>query len=232
MTDERRKFRREGEAQRQGDLIAAALDLMADGGPQAATVRAIAERAGVTPGLIRHYFRTKEDLLGAAYSSFVAQMTERQLAAIEDAGPDPRARLARFVARALCPPQTDGRMLGVWAGFLHLVQREPQLRAVHRAGYYAFRDALETLIGAALAAEGRVLPAATLRAEAIACTALIDGLWLEGSVLPEDFPDLALPRLGLAKIGRLLGLALHDASCDPPCEPIREAIWAPTEEER
>ncbi|HRK43503.1 MAG TPA: TetR family transcriptional regulator, partial [Gemmobacter sp.] len=42
MTGERRKFTREGEERRREALIAAALDLVAEGGPGAATVRAIA----------------------------------------------------------------------------------------------------------------------------------------------------------------------------------------------
>ncbi len=76
MTGERRKFRREGEETRRDALIAAALALVAEGGAQAATVRAIADRAGVTPGLIRHYFDTKEDLTRAAYASADGRMTD------------------------------------------------------------------------------------------------------------------------------------------------------------
>ena len=75
MSGQRRTFRREGEAQRREDLVAAALDCIAEGGPLGATVRAIAERAGVTPGLIRHYFNTKEDLISAAYSALMTGMT-------------------------------------------------------------------------------------------------------------------------------------------------------------
>ena len=59
-------------------------------------------------------------------------------------------------------------------------------------------------------AAGRPAGPTQLRAEAIACNALIDGLWLEGSVLPEDFAAGELPRLGLEKIGALLGLPLMD----------------------
>ncbi|MDE3238877.1 MAG: TetR family transcriptional regulator C-terminal domain-containing protein [Paracoccaceae bacterium] len=206
MPGTRRKFRREGEAQRQGDLIEAALDLMAEGGPQAATVRAIAERAGVTPGLIRHYFRTKEDLLAAAYAHFVEVMTANHRATLDDAPDDPLGRLARFVTGALRPPLTDARTVGIWAGFLHLVQREPGLKQIHRTGYRTFRGELESLIAAVLAAAGRPATAAELEAEATAVNALIDGLWLEGSVLPEDFSDETLPRLGLKKTGALLGV--------------------------
>jgi TetR/AcrR family transcriptional regulator, transcriptional repressor of bet genes len=56
---DRRKFRREGEERRREALMAQRRwNLMAEGGVSGATVRAIAERAGVTPGLIRHYFES------------------------------------------------------------------------------------------------------------------------------------------------------------------------------
>lgn len=206
MPGTRRKFRREGEAQRQGDLIEAALDLMAEGGPQAATVRAIAERAGVTPGLIRHYFRTKEDLLAAAYAHFVEVMTANHRATLDSAPDDPIARLALFVAGSLRPPLANARTVGIWAGFLHLVQREPALKQIHRKGYHAFRGELESLIAAVFAATGRPAAAEELESEATAVNALIDGLWLEGSILPEDFGEETLPRLGLQKTGALLGV--------------------------
>ena len=67
MQPARRLYRRESEESRRTALIAATQELVAQGGPEAATVRAIAERAGVTPGLIRHYFQSKDELSRAAY---------------------------------------------------------------------------------------------------------------------------------------------------------------------
>ena len=98
MSTDRRPYRREPEEARREALIEAALELVALGGPQAATVRAIAARAGVTPGLIRHYFATKEELTRAAYRRFVQMLTDHSTAALRDAGPSPTARLAAFVA--------------------------------------------------------------------------------------------------------------------------------------
>ena len=77
----RRKFRREVEGRRRQDLIEATLDCVAERGLAGATVRAIALRAGVTAGLIRHYFPGKEDLLQAAYATIVGRMTEQAKAA-------------------------------------------------------------------------------------------------------------------------------------------------------
>lgn len=55
----------------------------------------------------------------------------------------------------------------------------------------------------------------SLRSDAIACNAVIDGLWLEGSALPQDFAPGELERIGLASVGAIFwnssvdGVAAH-----------------------
>ena len=204
MTPDRRPYKRESEETRREALISAALELVAEGGPQAATVRAIADRAGVTPGLIRHYFSTKEELTRAAYLRLMDRMTGDNAAVLEDAAHSPAARLAAFVAASLRPPVVDPLRLGVWAGFIHGVQRDPDMRAIHQQSYVAYRDLLQSLI----AALPRPADDARLRADAIACNAVIDGLWLEGSALPEGFATGELERIGLTAVGALIGIDL------------------------
>ena len=212
MTGERRKFRREGEEVRRDALIAAALSLVAEGGPQAATVRAIAERAGVTPGLIRHYFQTKEDLTRAAYQTMMDRMTQANTAVLDTLRAAPAARLAAFVDAALRPPVMEPETLGLWAGFIHKVRADPAIRAVHEITYLAYRDRLEGLI----ADLARPADAATLRREAIACNAVIDGLWLEGSALPDAFAPGELSAIGLASVGAILGIDLSSHLSEDP----------------
>ena len=199
MTD-RRPYRRESTERRRDDLISAALDLVSEGGPQAATVRAIAQRAGVTPGLIRHYFLTKEDLTRAAYQRLMDRMTADSAVVLQDGPDDPAARLAWFVAASISPPVVDPVAVGLWAGFLHGVQRDKAMREVHIATYLGFRDVLQSLI----AALPRTVTATGLRGDAIACNAIIDGLWLEGSVLPEAFGADEIVNIGLTAIGAIL----------------------------
>lgn len=200
----RRSYRREGEERRREALIAAALELVAEGGPQAATVRAIADRAGVTAGLIRHYFKTKEDLTRAAYRSMMDTMTAEN-AAVLDAAPDrPEARLAAFVAASLNPPVVDPVAVGRWAGFMHLVLRDDAMRDIHEATYLGYRDLLQSLI----AALPRAVDAGRLRADAIACNAVIDGLWMEGSVLSDRFAPGEIEAIGLSSVGAILGVDL------------------------
>ncbi len=203
-TGDRRKFRREGEERRREALVAAALELVAEGGVAGATVRAIAERAGVTPGLIRHYFEGKDDLIRVAYATVMNRMTVESEMAAEPETDHPAARLAAFVAASLRPPVMDSERVALWAGFLHQVRRDAAMKVVHRDTYLAYRDRLQALI-LNLPGQGNKERAREL---AIACNGVIDGIWLEGGMLPEEFAPGELERIGLSAVGAILGVAL------------------------
>ena len=206
MSADRRPYKRESEETRRDALIAAALDLVAEGGPQAATVRAIADRAGVTPGLIRHYFASKEELTRAAYRRLMDWLTRDSTSALLAADKGPKSQLAAFVSASLRPPVVDPLRLGLWAGFLNTLRTDPEMRKVHDQGYRAYRDILETLI----AGLPREASPAQCRADAIACNAVIDGLWLEGSALPEGFAAGELESIGLVAVSAILHIDLTD----------------------
>jgi AcrR family transcriptional regulator len=109
MSADQRKFTRELPAQRREQLILAVLSLIARKGVRASTVRDIAQEAGVTQGLIRHYFGSKESLVAAAYDYHMSRMTDAVWQASDK--PGPRARLAAFVISSLF---RSGRRC--WAG--------------------------------------------------------------------------------------------------------------------
>ncbi|WP_019172729.1 TetR family transcriptional regulator C-terminal domain-containing protein [Pseudaminobacter salicylatoxidans] len=206
----RRKFRREGEGRRRQDLIEATLDCVAEKGLQGATVRAIALRAGVTGGLIRHYFPGKEDLLQAAYATIVGRMTEQAKAALAMEGAGPRRRLAAFVAANLGPPVVDTRVFSLWAGFIGRAHSDPALSLAHREGYLGFRNEVEALVAEVLEAEGRVAGKAELRRHAIAINGIIDGLWIEGCLASDIFEPGELADIGIATVEAQLGLNLGE----------------------
>lgn len=206
---DRRPYARAPEDKRRDDLIAAVLDLVAEGGTDAATVRAIAERAGVTPGMIRHHFGDKDSLMRAAYARMSEAMVSPCVAAADAAGDEPARRLSAFLAAALRPPVLDPRSVGVWAAYMHRVRTDPDLRAAHEAGYLNFRDRLQVLIAALPA------PAIAPRPAAIALNAMLDGLWIEGSLLPHGFDAGEVERIALSTASRLLGTDLTDKGTTP-----------------
>ena len=63
---------RHGSSDNRANILAAARALFAEHGYDRATIRAIAEQAGVDPALVYHYFADKHALLVAALLVFVA----------------------------------------------------------------------------------------------------------------------------------------------------------------
>lgn len=204
----RRPFRHEREDVRRQDLIAATLDCIADYGIRGATVRQIAERAGVTPGLIRHYFVSKELMFQAAYRTIMYTMFETASDAAEADGGDAAARLRTFVLANFKPPIIDPRMLSLWATFISQIGVDPALAAIHREGYLQFRNILEQLLSDALVAAGRDASASACRRLAIAINGMIDGLWLEGCMAGDMFDEQELGRIAQESVETLTGLAL------------------------
>jgi TetR/AcrR family transcriptional regulator, transcriptional repressor of bet genes len=200
----RRAYRRESSDARKADLIAAMQALIAEGGAETATVRAVAERAGVTPGLIRYYFRSKEELTRASYLALMGDMTNKGSDALEGVGASPEERLAAFVATALRPPVVDAGAVGLWAWYMHKMRNDIELRNAHETSYLAFRDILQALIEAI----PRQVGPERARADAIACNAVIDGLWLEGSTIPDAFSPGEIVELGIAAVGAIIGVDL------------------------
>ena len=206
----RRSFHPESVAVRRQDLIAATLDAIAEFGLQGATVREIADRAGVTPGLIRHYFVSKELMFQAAYRAIMNTMFETANDAAEELGTNAISRLRIFVLANFKPPIIDPRNLSLWATFISQITVDEALAAIHREGYLAFRDKLEAHIGAALEETGRKLAPGELRYLAIAINGLMDGLWLEGSMAADMFGEGELAHVALSSVERLLGISLAE----------------------
>jgi len=204
----RRTFHHQSEDVRRQDLVTATLDCIAEYGIQGATVRQIADRAGVTPGLIRHYFVSKDLMFQAAYREVVYTMFETASKAADEQIDDPLARLRVFVLANFQVPIIDQKMLSLWATFISQTGVDPALAAIHREGYLSYRDALEHLLGEAMNVAGRAPDTFDTRGLAIAINGLIDGLWLEGCMAGEMFAQGELARIALQSVERLTGLWL------------------------
>lgn len=200
----RKPFHRAGEAERRQELITATLDCIAESGLRGATVREIATRAGVTGGLIRHYFTSKDQMIEAAYGEIMQTMNGSAIEASRE-GADAKTRLRNFIVANVTPPVTDARNLSLWASFISHVRTDPAFAAIHRENYLAYLNALEGLIAAVLADEERKVTNDECREYAIAINGLIDGLWLEGTLARDLFEENALPRIALRSIGAVLG---------------------------
>ncbi len=181
MATKRPAATREAPDVRRQALIDATAACLAERGAAGTSVRAICQRAGVSPGLLRHYFDGIDALIAETYRATAARVSATLGAAADAAGADPRARLIAFITASFRPPVSDASLLGTWLAFWSLVKTDPAIAAIHAETYRDNRAALESLLA------GHGLPAARVRPVAIALTALVDGLWLERSLDPASF---------------------------------------------
>ena len=175
---------------RRQSLITACASVLAKHGGHGASVRAICAEAGVSQGLLRHYFDGIDALIAETYRDTGARVAAALENAVAAAPPAPRARLLAFVTASFRPPIADAELLDTWLAFWGLIRTKPLIAKVHDEIYEANRTTLEDLL--------RACPGAPADAKltAIALTALIDGLWLELSLgtapfFPEEAEALA-----------------------------------------
>ena len=202
----RRAYSRLSQDRRRTDLLEATLSCVADLGLDRAGARQIAERAGVSAGLIRHYFPSKDEMVRAAYAYLMGQMT----AAAEDSGAgdeqSPEAALAEVIAANFASPSLSGVKVSLWATFVGRVRVDPAYADIHREGYREFLDLLEARIHPVLVAQGGPADPSRCKQFAIALNGLIDGLWIEGSLGHGLYDARRLPAIALGAAGGILRL--------------------------
>lgn len=99
-------------AQRRAELVAVAIDLIAENGLESASVRSIASRAGYSAVVVAHYFRNKAELLRQAFDHTI-ESTERRMEPLIADGVDVVAALEILLPTA----DFSRRTWKVWFAF-------------------------------------------------------------------------------------------------------------------
>lgn len=166
--------RRAPEDVRRRQLIDATIESLAEIGFNASTLAQIARRAGVSPGLVAHYFGDKDGLLEATLRHLSLRLyraTAQRLAAAST----PRGRVQALIDANLAPEEFDQRTSSVWLAFWGQVLHSERLRRVQRV--------YQARMLANLRHDLRGLVAASdVSRIAITIAAVIDGLWLRSSL--------------------------------------------------
>lgn len=196
MQPARQAFTRESADARRADLIEATAACLAEHGLAGTNVRAICAKAGVSPGLLRHYFGGIDDLVAATYQATSDRMDVIFASAVERAGNDPRARLSAYLTASFRPPVTDPELLGAWTAFWVLARSDARMADIHAASYAGYRERLGELLLACDATDAAPL--------AIMLTAMVDGLWLELSLDAASFGAEAAIRMVERALAALL----------------------------
>lgn len=170
-----RRARRASPLVRRSDLLAATVSCLARLGPRGTTGREICRQAGVSHGLLRHYFRNPDNLLLETYE----QLCEDMLAHLEGvASPfidDPRDALHRYFVAVFSDEWASPEIIGAWMVFWQQARSREDFAAVSHAFNLRQRALLERLVSQL------PVPLAGLPMDdAIALlSAVLDGLWIE-----------------------------------------------------
>lgn len=137
-------------------------------------MRVICTEAGVSPGLLRHYFDGIDALIAATYRK-TGELVQTALAAAVAAAPDnPYDRLIAYLTASFVPPIADPELLATWLAFWAQTKADAHIAQLHGEIYRDYRADLEALLTAFQPGDHRLT--------AVALTALVDGLWLELSL--------------------------------------------------
>jgi AcrR family transcriptional regulator len=147
-------------------LTDALMRLVVDGGLEAVSVRTVAKEAGVSVGAVQYHFRTKDDLLYAAYERVIDQVALRARELVP-AGP---LDFVRQLLEELLPlDERRAAELKVAMAFSARSIYSARLADLYTLGYGALTDAIA---GALTQANPRL----DARHEATQAVALADGL--------------------------------------------------------
>jgi betaine-aldehyde dehydrogenase len=158
------------EDDRRRQLIEVAIDCLAELGFVGTTLAQIAGRAGVSTGLVAHYFGDKDGLLEAAFRTLSRRVHDGVRAQLRLAH-TPRGRIQAVIDANLAPQEFNQRSASAWLAFwgqlLHVERLKRVQTAYQRRMLSNLRHALRHLV-----------PADEARSLAAMIAAMIDGVWL------------------------------------------------------
>ena len=159
---------------RRRQLVEVTIDSLAELGYVGTTLAQIATRAGVSPGLVAHYFGDKDGLLDAAFRSLARRVGNHVRARLRQVS-TPRGRIQAVIDGNLAPEEFEQRTGTAWLAFWGQVLHVPSLKRVQ--SLYQQRT-LSNLRGALK----NVMPADEAQRLAAMIAAMIDGVWLRAAL--------------------------------------------------
>ncbi|CAM3713024.1 transcriptional regulator BetI [Halomonas sp. AOP12-C2-37] len=163
---------------RRQQLIHATMAAIDEVGLAEATVMRISRHAGVSAGIISHYFGGKDGLLEATMRQILTDLTEavaaRRHALTDDS---PRAHISAIIEGNFDRTQVTGPAAKTWLAFWASSMHKPMLQRLQNVNDRRLYTHLCHQFR-------RVMPRHDARSAARGLAAMIDGLWLRGALTP------------------------------------------------
>ena len=168
---QRRRRRQSISEIRRRELAQATLQTMQEFGVKGTTVQRVAERAGLSHGLVHHYFKSKSDMLEAAVRLTNRLITE-EVVRLRRESTTPRERIDAVI-NGNCPPSLLNRETAqAWASCSGEAAFNQQFARI-------MRMIEKRLLSNLLVELKTLMPADKARRAAIGLVLMIDGIWLK-----------------------------------------------------
>jgi AcrR family transcriptional regulator len=201
---------------RREQICRAAAAVIAREGFAGSTMRMVAEEAGVSTGMLNHYFSNREDLLTQALV-FVSERAQSKMgAAIEDIPPG-WGRLRALLDSALGEDEQAVETWRVWINAYGEAVRLPELRHTIEARLHSWYELIDRALDGLVPAEDpRSIPWSWrfdavlngLAIQALTSEAALDGRRIRDEVIRTLFPDRPIDAAAPASeraVGAVLG---------------------------
>jgi betaine-aldehyde dehydrogenase len=159
---------------RRRQLVEVTIDSLAELGYVGTTLAQIAARAGVSPGLVAHYFGDKDGLLDAAFRALARRVGNQVRARLRQVS-TPRGRIQAVIDANLAPEEFEQRTGTAWLAFWGQVL---QVKSLERVQSVYQRRTLSNLRSALK----KLVPPDEAQRLASMIAAMIDGVWLRAAL--------------------------------------------------
>jgi TetR/AcrR family transcriptional repressor of bet genes len=183
---------------RRKQLIEATIAAIHENGYADATVARIARKAGLSSGIIAHYFGGKHALLAATMQSLLEDLRRMVVTRLK-AAETPLQRVEAVVAANFDETQCVPEIVASWLAFWAQVPHDPELARLQAL----YRGRLRSNLRSALRPVG--LPAEDLDEIVDVLGSLIDGIWMRAALSPDGLDVPAARR----RVLRVLHLFLE-----------------------
>jgi TetR/AcrR family transcriptional repressor of bet genes len=169
--------------ERRAQIVDGLLTVMAEHGYAAASVAAVAEAAGLAPGLVHYHFDTKQEILLALVDTLDARARARRTAFTVKAR-TPRARLFASIDALLAPGDgADARAVACWVAIGAEAVHQPEVRRQYERLVREAVGELDVLLRDVLKSEGRSTAKAGIAAAGL--MAAVEGCFRLAAAAPD-----------------------------------------------
>lgn len=164
------------EQERREQIIGAALNIIAQQGLSQTTIAKIATQAGLSTGILSHYFGDKQGLINACMRQMLCHLRQKSDQYKQQSSLSPIDMIRAIIDTNFDSTQTDDRAMRLWLEFWSASMHTPELQRLQRINDQRLYSNLKHHLL-------QLIPKNQAEVAARGLAALIDGLWLRGSLM-------------------------------------------------